>query len=140
MRLIDADELLEQLETLLKKRDEEARHYGYIGPTVTWNDALYVITNAPTIDTSKNLLCTINVNMDTDEIMERLKERGWGPVEHGWWRYFGDETIEDGGYCSVCLREQPMFWVKKTWRYVETRYCPHCGAKMDEVSDHDDHL
>ena len=54
------------------------------------------------------------------------------PVKHGWWRYFGDETIEDGGYCSVCLREQPMFWVKKTWRYVETRYCPHCGALMDE--------
>lgn len=54
------------------------------------------------------------------------------PVKHGRWKYFDDETIEDGGYCSVCLHEQPMFWEKKTWRYVETAYCPHCGAMMDE--------
>ena len=53
-------------------------------------------------------------------------------VKRGRWIYGEDETIEDGGWCSVCYRDQPTFWVDKAWRYVETRYCPHCGALMDE--------
>lgn len=71
-----------------------------------------------------------------------LSEEGWlqehdrilteSAVKHGRWIYYEDETIEDGGRCSVCLCDQPVFWEEKTWRYVETRYCPNCGAKMDE--------
>lgn len=59
------------------------------------------------------------------------------PVKHGHgrWMYIGDETIEDGGCCSVCNQQQPAFWRLKAWRYAETPYCPHCGAKMDEVSE-----
>lgn len=54
------------------------------------------------------------------------------PVKHGRWLYIGDETIEDGGYCSVCNQQQPAFWWLKAWRYAETPYCPECGARMDE--------
>ena len=54
------------------------------------------------------------------------------PVKHGRWVYFEDETIDDGGRCSVCGGEMPAKWSDQAWRYVETDYCPHCGAMMDE--------
>lgn len=55
-------------------------------------------------------------------------------VKRGQWMYNGSEKLEDGGYCSVCLHEQPSFsfWEKKAWRYAETPYCPNCGAYMME--------
>ena len=52
------------------------------------------------------------------------------PVKHGRWIYYGDETIEDGGRCSVCGGDQPAQWVNKKWQYLETKYCPYCGAYM----------
>ena len=103
---------------------------------VEWED----IENAPTVDPPKELVYSVTVTMDTDEVIGRLMERGWGPVEHGRWIYYEDETIEDGGRCSVCGGEMPAKWSDHAWRYVETEYCPHCGAMMDEEADHDDHL
>lgn len=55
------------------------------------------------------------------------------PVKHGRWIYYEGETIEDGGRCSVCECDQPMFIDDWEWKYIETDYCPHCGARMDEV-------
>lgn len=57
------------------------------------------------------------------------------PVKHGRWIYYEDETIEDGGRCSVCGGEMLAKWSDHAWRYVETDYCPYCGAKMDEVEE-----
>lgn len=54
------------------------------------------------------------------------------PVKHGRWIYYEDETIDDGGRCSVCGGEMLAKWSDHAWRYVETDYCPKCGAKMDE--------
>lgn len=50
MRLIDADALINTLEELFDKRDKEARFTGDRGVTVTWNDAIYHIKTAPTIE------------------------------------------------------------------------------------------
>lgn len=52
------------------------------------------------------------------------------PVKHGRWIYYEDETIEDGGRCSVCGGEMPAKWSDHAWGYVETDYCPNCGAYM----------
>lgn len=38
-------------------------------------------------------------------------------------------TGEDG-YCSVCKCDMPMFRNDWEWKYIETRYCPNCGARM----------
>ena len=54
------------------------------------------------------------------------------PVKHGRWIYYEGETIEDGGRCSVCECDQPLFIEDWEWKHVETDYCPNCGAKMDE--------
>lgn len=71
------------------------------------------------INTSKELLCSVNVNMDTDEVLERLKERGWGPVEHGRWLHKNDNKL----HCSKCDNIAP-----KGYKY---NYCQECGARMD---------
>lgn len=57
------------------------------------------------------------------------------PVKHGRWIYYEGETIEDGGRCSVCECDQPMFIDDWEWKYIETDYCPNCGALMDEVEE-----
>lgn len=53
MRLIDADVLINTLQELFDKRDKEARFTGDRGVTVTWNDAIYHIKTAPTIEERK---------------------------------------------------------------------------------------
>lgn len=50
MRLIDADALLNTLQELFDKREKEARFTGNREVMVTWNDAIYYIKIAPTIE------------------------------------------------------------------------------------------
>lgn len=50
MRLIDADALINTLQELFDEREKEARFTGNRGVTVTWNDAIYHIKTAPTIE------------------------------------------------------------------------------------------
>lgn len=49
MRLIDADALINELQTYFDRRAEEAEFKGERTIHVTWNDALYYIKKAPTI-------------------------------------------------------------------------------------------
>ena len=53
MRLIDADALINTLQELFDKREKEAKFTGDRGVTVTWNDAIYHIKTAPTIEERK---------------------------------------------------------------------------------------
>ena len=50
-------------------------------------------------------------------------------VEHGHWTYERFTNTNGGSYsvvwCSNCQAHMP--WV--------TKYCPNCGAKMDEVTE-----
>ena len=54
------------------------------------------------------------------------------PVRHGHWIDMGDFE-----QCSACkgtrLKEFNSFYGNVTW--IETAYCPQCGAKMDEVTE-----
>lgn len=120
MRLIDAEELW----TDITREIEDC------------SDVLEIIERQPTIDTSKNLLCTINVNMDTDEVIERIKERGWEPVEHGHWIKIGEIDKDGNQYyqCSKCGKGEIHVPI------IDVKYCWSCGARMDEEADHDDHL
>lgn len=53
MRTIDGDALINTLQELFDKREKEARFTGNRGVTVTWNDAIYHIKTAPTIETEQ---------------------------------------------------------------------------------------
>ena len=50
MRLIDADALLETMENFFTKAEGEAIYVGRRNAAVTWNDAVYMIKTAPTIE------------------------------------------------------------------------------------------
>lgn len=53
-------------------------------------------------------------------------------VRHGKWI-----ECEDGGYCSECECDMPMYredWTE--WKYCKTPYCPNCGARMDGEEEH----
>lgn len=53
MRLIDADALLDTLQELFDKREREAKFTGDRNVMATWNDAIYHIKTAPTIEPEK---------------------------------------------------------------------------------------
>lgn len=71
------------------------------------------------------------------EISKRFHEMGdecefeWKPIIHGRWTYERFTNTNGGSYsvvwCSNCQAHMP--WV--------TKYCPNCGAKMDEVEHGD---
>ena len=49
------------------------------------------------------------------------------PVRHGRWV---TPVPGDGeNYCSACKAEQPWFY---GYGYLDSDYCPNCGAKMDK--------
>lgn len=60
------------------------------------------------------------------------------PVVHGKWEYDKDATDWGiGGYvCSECKNKNnnlPYTRVKWVKMFSGSRYCPNCGAKMDET-------
>ena len=50
------------------------------------------------------------------------------PVLHGRW-VFLDECYNEGVYCSACHKKV----YKKCYanQKIKSKFCPHCGAKMD---------
>lgn len=118
MRLIDADALINTLQELFDKREKEARFTGDRGVTVTWNDAIYHIKIAPTIEerkTGKWVIKTVN----TFELA------------------YGSTGYEPVYECSVCggveesyLRlDEPIMPDDADF----PNYCPNCGADMRET-------
>ena len=48
-RLIDADALINALQELFDRRNKDAEYTGFHGASVSWNDAICYIKEAPTI-------------------------------------------------------------------------------------------
>lgn len=73
-------------------------------------------------------------NNDLAELFREAKAADVAPVVHGRWE------LEYGTYgkmrCSVCkkeaLIEKTIGDVGVITNYVDSNYCPNCGAKMDE--------
>lgn len=67
------------------------------------------------------------------ELMDKMPTIDAEPVRYGRW-------IEDKGLyrCSVCSNLWTAWWIvacPKDRMYKEMKYCPNCGAKMDEVKE-----
>lgn len=105
MRLTDADLLKEQMESVCM---------GIMAGTESYNAPLKTIDDAPTVDAK--------------------------PVVRGKWITMSDA---DGVYwaCSECGEDiprvahyNPQFDLFPRLEGIDrTRFCPHCGARMDEV-------
>jgi len=67
-----------------------------------------------------------------DTIIEEAPTVDAEPVKHGHWisHDYDFAPAESTQECSVCHEEQPIYM-------VDNNYCPHCGAKMDEVIEND---
>ena len=67
-------------------------------------------------------LCTADM-VDLKFLINEAPTIDAAPVVHGEWIWTerGDEDYEQYFVCSKCGQQQ----------YVETNYCPDCGAKMD---------
>lgn len=105
MRLIDADALMNTLQELFDQREKEQKFAGSRGSCVTWNDAIYQIKSAPTVDAA--------------------------PLVHGEWIMF---ERPNGGYykgCSLCTYPMPTDMELDYLCEEDNRYCYNCGAKMD---------
>lgn len=108
MRLIDADKLVMHLADFALSMSGKTEYF-------TIQQCIKAVEEQPTVDPPEKLICSVTV--DTDEIMERIKERGWKPLEHG--RWIEHHSVRGVYYsCSNCKAEG------------YGRYCQNCGAKM----------
>ena len=80
----------------------------------------------------------VSRSVDANDIM-RFPTVDAEPVRHGHWvkssEYRGDDTssyIDNHWKCSECGKEAI---VNEWYMYDLTDYCPHCGAKMNEVEE-----
>ena len=111
MRLIDADALDEALTALRFTADGELAHWG---DRKDWclhgSEIEMLIANAPTVEAES--------------------------VRHGKWI----EDDIDKWRCSVCQKGDvyALSWSISEGYELQDNYCPHCGAKMDEVNDETD--
>ena len=55
------------------------------------------------------------------------------PVRHGRW-YMLDDCANAGLYCSACGRR--VHHEEFAYKKLRSKYCPHCGARMDGGADH----
>lgn len=103
MRLIDAD-------ALKSIKSIQSANYNTIEAIQKWID------EAPTI-----------VEFDNPITSVKVRDVEYVPVRHGRWKHERLPSTSGGSYavvrCSMCGYQYPM---------AETRYCPNCGAKMDE--------
>ena len=73
-----------------------------------------------------------NVNWTTLDVMEKINEVPSTQPEHGHW-------VEDCRYydlkCSKCGERSLCYFDEEELDYYlcRSKYCPNCGAKMDEV-------
>ena len=81
------------------------------------------IKNMRSSDMGKRLVCDSLTEMVINNTVDAV------PVVHAHWIRSEDA---DDGYCSVCHCDMPMYREDWKWKYVETPFCPHCGAIMDE--------
>ena len=54
------------------------------------------------------------------------------PVVHGQW-YMLDDCANAGLYCSACGRR--VHHEEFAYKKLKSKYCPHCGAKMDGAAE-----
>ena len=63
------------------------------------------------------------------EVLEDTPTADVAEVRHGHW-FLLDECANEGVYCSVCGKK--VYRVNYANQKLKSKFCPNCGAKMDE--------
>lgn len=75
-------------------------------------------------------------NRMIDEIrnkIRRMPAADVAEVVHGQW-YMLEDCANAGLYCSACGRR--VHHEEFAYKKLKSKYCPHCGARMDGGVDH----
>lgn len=91
------------------------------------------LIDADELKESVKRFTSVFVKYDWREICEMLNDAPTvDPIKHGHWVNKGFEPVR----CSVCgITVDAINGIP--WAIKSFNYCPHCGAKMDEVEDDD---
>lgn len=114
-RLIDANDLL---------MDNSWAFYDENGNR---NDACIAVENAPTVDMDAITESHEKIGYDKgfrDGYAQVISE-----VRHGRWERVAEQPYFRKHYHTLCCSEC------HSEGYAKWKYCPNCGAKMDEVED-----
>lgn len=65
---------------------------------------------------------------DTLDYIDSEPAADVAPVRHGRW-YMLDDCANAGLYCSACGRK--VHHEEFAYKKLKSKYCPHCGARMD---------
>ena len=103
MRLIDA----EALKTKIQKIKAEALEHGFAPESVCGDILLNFLDNAPTIEAK--------------------------PVVHAHWKEYWDYNCMNYSYCCTNCEKDALTKEETMYDQVLTKFCPFCGAQMDEV-------
>ena len=68
--------------------------------------------------------------LEPSQYIEALPAADVAPLVHSYWEHKIANDGENIGICHNC--KYPVNWFWKT-----AKYCPNCGAKMDEGADND---
>lgn len=112
MRLIDADELIKKMQERYEMIGKACGSYDSF--VQGYGDALETVENAPTVEKQED------------------KRGWWAPIPEseisGWNPEFAGCDPVGSYVCSVCGTEA-IYNCNDEW--VLSKYCPHCGAKME---------
>ena len=141
MRLIDADALKESLTETLHRCDEwienakdgetrtiaESNYTAFLESILRVKDAPTIDAVPATIDGALGYLHKVGWIQEHDRIMTE----DVAPVRHGRWEQAPIFYGEDGSPCiaDVCTE------CGAYGDYADFKYCPNCGARMDEEVD-----
>ena len=124
MRLIDADALVEQVGSY-----NPIKYTYEFGEVVTLED----INHAPTIKAISAEEHAEIVGKLCAKFAEEIKD--FEPIRHGHWMSYEFATDNRWRKCSVCGTADE--YINILGLEAIRRYCPFCGAKMDEEIEDD---
>lgn len=74
----------------------------------------------------------VTCNMRAHKIVASIQAADVVEVRHG--RWIKPVPGDGENYCSVCKAEQLWFY---GYGYLESNYCPNCGARMEKEDEHE---
>ena len=91
-----------------------------------------LISKYKVIDNIKSIICRRGDAQDILKMVNQMRPlplKPWEPSQGEWIRILGSDNIPheyDNYKCSICN-------YRTVDRFMNTNYCPNCGAQMQEV-------
>lgn len=136
MRLIDADALMEDLQYDVELDARALDSIDIVGDREIIQfdkdckqNCIDILRNAPTVDPVTHETA-LDFLMDEGWLQEHDRILTESAVKHG--RWIVEKVCGEYAVCSECKGKSGTQWDGVKPIPLMTRYCPNCGARMDE--------